>query len=170
MIAKLAKHHQCNTLIETGSFLGDTPFYLRHTFEKIVTIEFNEVLYAALEKRLKPFPNIIPLLGDSTSLLGDAIRLAKGRIVFFLDAHKCSQYGGIADGLANTPIISELVVILNSVGSKCVILIDDYDEFLSDPDYPSFLELKNLLTKANMSVRVSKNIIIANGLNYNSSG
>lgn len=47
MILEFARRFGCRVLVETGTYRGDTPWTLRHEFDRLYSIELFEPLYRA---------------------------------------------------------------------------------------------------------------------------
>jgi hypothetical protein len=103
----------CDGIIETGCFLGDTTEYLarRYPHLPIRTCDIEPQAAEFTRQRLAGMGNVTVLTGDSAALLG---QLAHGlrRPLYYLDAHWYEQW----------PLSAELASI--SVGVVC---IDDFD-------------------------------------------
>lgn len=124
------EQYKCKTMIETGTYMGDTVGCFRHFFEQIYSIELNRDYYAAACRRFKECPNVNLFYGDSQVELEKLLPLVHGRTLFWLDAHLDKWCG---------PVQKELEAIYAS-GLKGVILVDDMD-FISEtlpkhPDWP----------------------------------
>lgn len=72
--------------IETGSLKGDSSFLMSKIFEKVHTIEINELLFKLVEKRFKD-TNVITHFGNSAELLPKIIETIDKPVLFYLDAH-----------------------------------------------------------------------------------
>jgi hypothetical protein len=108
------------TLVETGTYLGDTTAGLIGSFARIFTIELDSTLAAAARDRFKDQPSVTAVEGDSATELANLIPSLNGPAVFWLDAHNCGPH--TAD--APLPLLTELQTI-SERGQPDVILIDD---------------------------------------------
>lgn len=132
--------YNLRTFIETGTNRGDTPWFLKHNFERLYTIELSDELYEAAWKRLADAPNIMCLHGDSTERLPDALASFEGPALVWLDGHHSGP--GTAHGKLDTPIVQELEALFAD-GRKHVILVDDARIFDGQPehdDYPHYAD------------------------------
>ena len=86
-VAEYPEYEGIDTLIETGTFMGDVAFHEKDFFKEVHTIEIKEDIYMKTKKRLSPWPNIHCHLGDSVEVLGKILKSIKRRSIFFLDAH-----------------------------------------------------------------------------------
>jgi hypothetical protein len=119
----MRKYKSSNThLIETGTYEGDTPLLaLQEGFEKVYSIEINEIRYQAAVQRFEREPRITVLRGDSAIELPNIIKGLSCPVFFWLDAH--------LDGPVNAPLLEELDAISKHPIKTHTILIDDVRRF-----------------------------------------
>ncbi len=145
VIKLYAKKYSVETLVETGTYFGNTVEECKDSFQKIITIELDNSLYARAKKRFRNDDRVEVLHGDSAILLSEILRRIDGKVLFWLDAH---YSGGItAFGKKQTPILEELSAIFSSKLKKPIILIDDANDFTGKEEYPTLNELRNFLRK-----------------------
>ena len=118
----LAKETHIQTLVETGTCEGVTPYFLRNDFSQIYTIELHPPLYEISFHRLSEFKNIQQYLGSSKTLLRGVINEIgpEKPILFWLDAHTCGPHTA-DDG---DPLPHELKTIMKMC-PEALIVIDD---------------------------------------------
>ncbi|HYP41915.1 MAG TPA: hypothetical protein VEX13_16275 [Chloroflexia bacterium] len=124
---KLVEKHGINTIIETGTFRGDTTRFLASIAPCVVTIELIERWD---HSHLSELPNVVCLKGDSGELVREAVEMSQGPFLFFLDAH----------WYHDTPTPRELATIAN-LGIAPVIVIHDFEvpgTTLRYDKYPDF--------------------------------
>jgi hypothetical protein len=121
------------TLVETGTYLGDTVEAQRKRFRKVVSIELSPDLCRAAQSRFANMKNVTVLEGDSADLLESVVAQLRGPALFWLDGHYSA--GITAQGGLDTPVQRELEIILGSPENH-VILVDDARCFGSG-DYPT---------------------------------
>lgn len=139
-----AKEFHVNTLIETGTYLGDMVYAMRHKFNKIISIELSNDLSVAARVRFRNYSHIDILSGDSAVLLPVQVDKLSGPCLFWLDGH---YSGGItAKSSTETPILTELNSIFAHRLKNHVILIDDASCFDGSHDYPTLQELQEIIT------------------------
>ena len=133
MVAHLGR--QTRNLVETGTYRGDMIDAQRDNFDTIVTIELDDDLFAAAEKKYEPYSHITVLHGDSGQLMVKAIELCDGPTTFWLDGH---YSGGVTAGRkTDPPIVQELSIIAaRECSDDDVILIDDARLFGWRRGYP----------------------------------
>lgn len=110
----LVKKHGIRTVIETGTYLGQTTVFLAQAVSKVVTIEASS-LYFQQAGHLSEIPNVRRVLGSSSEVLPAVIRETERPRLYFLDAHW--QHFN--------PLLAELEAIAAS-GEEPVILIHDF--------------------------------------------
>lgn len=159
IIRELAAKYSLKTLVETGTYLGVMIDANKNYFEKIFTVELNKKLYLRAKRKFANYKHIEVRQGDSAKILPHILKRIKNPTIFWLDAH---YSGGITSkGQIDTPIVSELKIILDKRSPDCVILIDDALEFNGKNDYPNTKEIRNIVLKGNRKYNISvKNNII----------
>jgi hypothetical protein len=151
VIQKYALKHHSNTLIETGTYLGDTLEACKHIFKKLISIELDHDLYLSAVHKFINEPNITIYEGDSGKMLEKILKDINEPCLFWLDGHYSE--GFTAKGELNTPIINELTTILKNNSSNNVILIDDARCFNGKDDYPTLTFLKDFVAQHDKNLR-----------------
>lgn len=148
-IRDFGKANGCNELIETGTFMGDTVFALKDDFIKITTIELDKKLAWNASKRFKELSYVNVIQGDSGKILKEILpKMNNGHnLLFWLDGHYSGGVTSKSD--KNTPIIDELISIFSHVPDSTII-IDDARLFDGTMDYPSIVEIQNLISSYNL--------------------
>lgn len=122
-IEMIAQATRAQTIVETGTYLGDSTEKMARHFACVHSIELGKELFEKAQKRFKKQKNIQLHQGDSVQLLPGIIKQLKGKTVFFLDAH--FSMGITACGDENTPILTELAIIQKAGLKDATIIIDD---------------------------------------------
>ncbi len=145
-IRSYAKKYHLRTLIETGTYLGDTVEDLKGDFERIVSIELGKDLYERAVFRFRNDRNVKLIHGDSGIELVKLMKSISQPALFWLDSH----YSGdiTAQGKMNTPIKQELAAIFAHPNKNHVVLIDDIRDFSGRNGYPTVPELKRIVTES----------------------
>lgn len=139
-IIEYAKKYKIDTMIETGTYLGDTIWAVRKHFKRIYSIELDEKLATMARRRFSNYSYIFIYHGDSSSVLSQLLNNILFPCIFWLDAH---YSGGITTkGIEESPIIKELLSISRHRIKEHVILIDDALSFDGQNGYPDIEELK----------------------------
>lgn len=127
-------------LVETGTYMGEMVEAMKYTFNKVITIELGEDLYAKAVKRFKNDKNVSVKQGDSGEVLPAVIKEIKEDTIFWLDGHYSS--GATAKGSKDCPIYKELDAIFEQNDYNHILLIDDARDFNGTNDYPTLEELQ----------------------------
>ena len=155
VLSRYASRYQLSTLVETGTYLGDMIFCMRKRFNTIISIELSRELCERAQQRLRDFPNISVIHGDSSQVLPEVLEDLRVPTLFWLDGHYSA--GNTALGELETPVSAEVDAILNHPVKGHVILINDARNFDGTHDYPTLSELRNYVIgafpKADFSVK-----------------
>ncbi len=155
VLSRYASRYQLSTLVETGTYLGDMIFCMRKRFHTIISIELSRELCERAQQRLRDFPNISVIHGDSSQVLPEVLEDLRVPSLFWLDGHYSA--GNTALGVLETPVSAEVDAILNHPVKGHVILIDDARNFDGTHDYPTLSELRDYVIgafpKADFSVK-----------------
>lgn len=133
-IQRYQKEYNLNTLVETGTYLGDMIEAQIPFFETLYTIELSKELYQKAVKKFEGNQKIILKQGDSGEVISEILPNFSRPVLFWLDGHFSA--GETAQGDLDTPIIEELKKIF-STSINHIILIDDARCFIGANDYPS---------------------------------
>jgi hypothetical protein len=134
--------------VETGTLFGDSALRLSRHFPMVYTIEINRELFERASARFKDNDGIRVLYGDSKQVLADLVKDIQRPCLFYLDAHfsgdrstnwKKSRWRGyrVDTGYAGdrptaenqVPLFEEIKAIQDGLKGRCLIYIDDADEF-----------------------------------------
>jgi hypothetical protein len=142
IIREYGRRFGLDTLVETGTFIGDTPYELRNDFRRIITIELDPRLARNARKRLRRWPHIQVVEGDSERWLRGLAPSLTEPVLFWLDAH---WSGGVtAIGAQASPALSELTTIMDRSMHRDVLLVDDARLFGTD-GYPTLDDVEVLI-------------------------
>jgi hypothetical protein len=145
MLRDHAKSFHTNTLVETGTFLGDMIFAMKDQFKEIYSIELSEELHQKAKSAFMKYPHIHLVSGDSSKALDHVLSSIKERCLFWLDGH---YSGGItAMGEDRCPIRREIEAIIRHPVKDHVILIDDSQCFDGNYGYPTLFELNDTVVR-----------------------
>ena len=135
VLLRYAREFGLNTLVETGTYTGDTLAALKDHFERIYTVELNPELVRRVRERFRHEPHVSLLHGDSAERLPEILAKLSAPALFWLDSH---YSGGVtALGSQITPILEELDAILAHPVRGHVLLIDDARDFRTDKGHPT---------------------------------
>lgn len=105
------------TVVETGTYKGNTTAYFAQLFERVHTIEVVQSTFMDTKERLSFAPHVECHLGSSDTVFETLLPKLKGEMtLFYLDAHWHSHW----------PLLSELESISKTHKDNCVIVIDDF--------------------------------------------
>jgi len=145
---KYAEATAYDVAVETGTLFGDSALRLSKYFSRVYTIEINRELFERASARFKGNDRVRVLFGDSKLVLRDLVKDIDEPCLFYLDAHfsgdhatnwKESRWRGyrVDTGYAGdrptaenqVPLFEEIKAIHDGLKSRCLIYIDDVDEF-----------------------------------------
>jgi hypothetical protein len=136
VLCSTVRQRGLHTLVETGTFRGDTVRALRSSFRTIYSIELDDGLYQEAVHRCRNQRNARLLRGDSAVLMPHVLRELRDPALSWLDAHWSGLETATSD--LETPILAELKAILAGAPVGSVVHIDDHRNFVRGAtDYPS---------------------------------
>jgi hypothetical protein len=149
-----------DTLVETGTYMGDMIWAQKDFFRKIYSIELSPELYSRAQKRFAGVKNVKLVFGDSSVKLKEIVAGLKEPALFWLDGHFS---GGItAKGDTECPIYDELEQVLESDLVHSV-MIDDARLFVGANDYPTLAEIESFMSERSAyKMTVANDIIFLN--------
>lgn len=158
-VTYLRQKHNVDTLIETGTYQGETTIYAAERFNRVVTIDIRQDFQDDTKIRCQGLDNIEFMCGDSRTITPGVVAALTGPAIFWFDAHSVAPclFGDRDDW----PIIEELEAI-NASPFKHYVLIDDAHCFLPDgphPHVPPVAELEKLAQAGGYAMRVSHDVI-----------
>jgi hypothetical protein len=139
-IKEYAMKLSINNFIETGTYVGDTIYGIKDTFNRIYSIELDNNLFMFAKSRFAKYSHIEILHGDSGDLLPNILIKITQPCLFWLDAHYSGGITKKAD--LETPMVKEISSILSHQVKNHCILIDDARCFNGRNDYPTIEALE----------------------------
>ena len=160
VIEKYAKQYLCPTLIETGTYLGDTIYSQKDNFSNIISVELSQRFFKAAKTRFKKYSHIRICFGNSGELLSEIMPGITSRSLIWLDGHYSGRL--TARGETESPVFKELDAIFKNNELLHVILIDDARLFIGKRDYPTIDELEAFVKEhnGNYKLRTESDIIV----------
>ena len=115
-IQEIVTRRGINTIIETGTYLGNTTVKFAEMVPQVATIEASQQYFKEAFKKFDMIDNVHLIFGDSAKMLPHVITHYSGsNFLFFLDAHWNDS----------CPLLDELRII-KEAGIKPVIVIHDF--------------------------------------------
>jgi hypothetical protein len=146
------------TVVETGTFTGETVEALRARADRVISIELEPALHAAALRRFAGAPNVTLLQGDSTALLPSILEQLTTPALFWLDGHYA---GSGTAGAGNSPLLQEVRTLLARPPRGDVILIDDARQLTGKDGYAALDDLVGMIRRSRQraDVRVTDDIV-----------
>lgn len=148
-----------STLVETGTFEGDSTLWAAERFANVITIDIRDDDRATAHLRCRDHQNIDFLLGDTREWLPDVVASLDVPALFWLDAHAAP---GLFGDKNDWPVLDELEAIFTSP-YRNFILIDDAHCFLSQtpyPECPTYKDVTTLAEKGGYACRLKYGVIV----------
>lgn len=116
-ILKLKKDYGISTVVETGTFVGNSTVAFSYIFDQVHTIEKVQKYYDNAVNNLSPYTNVTIHQGSSEAVLRKILpSLSSTTTLFYLDAHWEKYF----------PLLDELEEISKTHKNNCIIVIDDF--------------------------------------------
>ncbi len=145
IIARVALRSGSKVLVETGTYMGDTPWQLRHLFHQVWSVEVHPPLAELARDRFKNDSKVTILQADSRHALKDIVPKLGEATLFWLDGHYSGGITGMGEAVC--PIFEELETVFTRTTVPFVVLIDDARLFGNEDGYPTIKELHNYLSR-----------------------
>jgi hypothetical protein len=152
LIRDTAVGHDLRVLVETGTYEGETAYWLRKDFDAVYTIELEPSLHRLAAARLAPYPHVHVLFGDGPSVLPSVLDELDHAALFWLDSHGSTTK--TAGG--GSPALRELELVL-SHPEPHVALIDDV-RLLGSPGWPTVDDLSACAERYGRTLSVDADI------------
>jgi hypothetical protein len=126
-------HH---TVIETGTYLGETTAFLSAHAARVISIEIEPRLHALAVERFRDQPHVEIMLGDALEVVPGLVGGLDEPCLLWLDGHA-------SGGITGTGALQEPAEqILHRIGAQqpprgMTIVVDDLRMFGSDPGVPT---------------------------------
>lgn len=137
LLRETARAYGLRVLVETGTYMGETAWSLRHEFDRIETVELEPTLARLAGIRFGRTPNVRVHAGDSAVVLPSILAALTEPALFWLDAHPSTDRTATGGSI---PLRAELDAIRSHEVPGHVVLIDDL-QYLGTPGYPAADEL-----------------------------
>lgn len=144
VVADYGRRFNTSVLIETGTYNGHMVMAMLDRFREIHSIELDATLCANAQHQFSRHRHVHIWQGSSDQVLPLVLQKVDQSCLFWLDAHYSG--GKTAKSDLSTPIMRELDFILNHPCSmRHVLLIDDARCFNGEDDYPTLVQVRDLI-------------------------
>ena len=159
--------------IETGTYYGETTYFLSKIAKKVISVEADERLFNLASSKFKLFNNVEIFLSKSEEILDKILIKEKDfrNLCIYLDAHLCNDHikniDTFGSKINSTPIVKELEIIEKNLKNfkNVKILIDDIRLFnLNYHNYPNINEIVDWCKKNQLQWTIEQDIFIAKKL------
>lgn len=135
-VMHLQSRFDLTTLVETGTFEGESTLYAAERFRRVVTIDISREYHEVAYMRCAQHQNVEFHIGDTRAVLVAVVASLQQPALFWLDAHAAPGLFGVSD---DWPVLEELEIINRwSLPSlKHFILIDDAHCFMPATPHPA---------------------------------
>ena len=140
------------TVIETGTFTGETVEAVRARSSRVISIELEPSLHAAAVRRFARASNVTLLQGDSAALLPGILDEVQPPALFWLDGHYA---GSGTAGAGTSPLLREVRTLLSRSPRGDVIRLDDARQLTGTVGYPALDDLIALIRRERPRAEVS---------------
>jgi hypothetical protein len=156
--------------IETGTYYGETTYFLSKIAKKVISVEADERLFNLASSKFKLFRNVEIFLSKSEEILEKILIKEKDfkNLCIYLDAHLCIDHIKKIDTFGSkntsTPIVKELEIIEKNLKNfkSIKIFIDDIRLFnLNYHNYPNINEIVDWCKKNQLQWTIEQDILIA---------
>ena len=157
IIIKYIKNNNIDYFVETGTCYGDMLEGVKKHVQKAMSIEIDELLFYNAKKRFINDNHVKIILGDSSNMLPEILSQIDKPTLFYLDAHYSGK--GTGRGKKETPLLTELRLLLNNDMQGNIILIDDA-RHLGKNNYPQYSKIREMVIElTNMTINNQDDII-----------
>ncbi len=129
------KKYKFNTLVETGTYLGDMVEAQKGNFAQIISIELSEELFKRARHRFRDNNHVTILYGDSGKVLHQVVPGLMKQSLFWLDGHYSGDITALGEKVS--PVFEEFDAIFSGPPLNHVILVDDANLFIGTNGYPA---------------------------------
>jgi len=121
VVRQYGEEFRLKTLVETGTYYGEMVAAMKHRFDRIYSIEYDEGLAERVTKKFARYPHVRIFCGDSRIVMPEVLALLNGPALFWLDA---GYYGWVGKQGDQQRLSAELQMILSHPYPH-IVLLDD---------------------------------------------
>ncbi|HEX6743691.1 MAG TPA: glycosyltransferase [Solirubrobacteraceae bacterium] len=128
------------TLLESGTFMGDTVEYFMPHAARIISVEVEPKLFADAQRKFDGATNVEIVFGDALHLIPEIVAHLDDPPLIWLDGHFSEGVTGAGDEIEPA---ASILARLGGVGAPAgtTIVVDDLRLFGLHPDFPGLDEL-----------------------------
>jgi glycosyltransferase involved in cell wall biosynthesis len=128
------------TLLESGTFVGDTVEYFLAHAERIISVEVEPKLFADAQRKFHDAANVEIVFGDALYLIPEIVDQLEDPPLIWLDGHFSEGVTGTGDEIEPAAsILAQLGAVRTPAGTT--IVVDDLRLFGLHPDFPGLDDL-----------------------------
>ena len=128
------------TVLESGTFMGDTVEYFMPHAERIISVEVEPKLFADAQRKFEDAANVELVFGDALHLIPGIVDELEDPPLIWLDGHFSEGVTGSGDEIEPAAsILAQLGAVRTPAGTT--IVVDDLRLFGLHPDFPGVDEL-----------------------------
>jgi hypothetical protein len=133
-----ARRHR--TMLESGTFMGDTVEYFMPHAARVISVEVEPTLFAAAQRKFEGVANVELILGDALHLVPQIVDELDDPPLIWLDGHFSEGVTGSGEEIEPAAsILARLGAVRTPAGTT--IVVDDLRLFGAHPDFPGLDEL-----------------------------
>jgi GT2 family glycosyltransferase len=128
------------TLLESGTFMGDTVEYFMPHAARIISVEVEPKLFADAQRKFEGVANVELVFGDALHVIPDIVARLEDPPLIWLDGHFSEGVTGSGDEIEPA---ASILARLGAVGAPAgtTLVVDDLRLFGLHPDFPGLDEL-----------------------------
>jgi GT2 family glycosyltransferase len=128
------------TVLESGTFMGDTVEYFMPHAARIISVEVEPKLFADAQRKFEGVANVELVLGDALHVIPEIIARLDDPPLVWLDGHFSEGVTGSGDEIEPA---ASILARLGAVGTPkgTTLVVDDLRLFGQHPDFPGLDEL-----------------------------
>jgi hypothetical protein len=128
------------TVLESGTFMGDTVEYFMAHAARIISVEVEPKLFADAQRKFEGVANVELVLGDALHVIPEIVAQLDDPPLIWLDGHFSEGVTGSGDEIEPA---ASILARLGAVGAPAgtTIVVDDLRLFGLHPDFPGLDEL-----------------------------
>jgi GT2 family glycosyltransferase len=152
------------TLLESGTFMGDTVEYFMPHAARVISVEVEPRLFADAERKFEGAGNVELVFGDALHVIPEVVARLEDPPLIWLDGHFSEGVTGSGDEIEPAASILQQ---LGAVGAPAgtTVVVDDLRLFGLHPDFPGLDELIQRARQGfpNAQIRVGLDSLVIEG-------